>query len=1139
LGTLALLQRNSSGNAILDKFHVLPSSTPWDAFGDVDTRQYRISPQAYRTNTFVTTNWDGSRTTNRFVYYEPKNRGVSTTEIINLLHNVHLPVEIAAEADLATITSTNFVMTIPSGLAGSTAVTLDYGDIQMLRALLAAKRALAYFVNIHNWAMTLNDWQTIVNKNGRDQRVTVENILSTLPNLLRLNRAADGPSCRAELKKASDHYFAASDFIRSTREPGVSRLFNLEQVDYDAEQLLRDRIATEWRPALDGPTTLYSGNTDNTNNSITVNGDAFFRASGLDLRSKMPVVVTNRVRQGTFPDATIGGMFPTLTRTQMEDWLWGWTPKENEWYYDDFGGWQSWPTGLSVGPYAFGLLRLPPVIATNALVAQVGVESSNLRVGVANAVPNMLFLASNLPAWATLDPLTGRISGTPADLFDVTTNRSIGIQVQCPPLGAGPGPFTTNRVLALRVLPPRPTFTSTNSLVVTQGVAARFTNTVTPGSLPGFPVSFSGSSLPAGLILGTNGVISGMPSAPGNFRAPLVASNAGGTTVQEIQWTILPAGGFWSGDQYYHGRLGDQIRYQVSLGAGVSNYFCLNLPAGLSISPAGLITGRPLEESLFTEITVGFRRNGVSQTDQVPFQIANSLPILASPTNVTAVRNQFFRHQIVAGGFGREWAGYDSFEGTAATNWRTGASQNASLVRSNGNLILSFAGTATNATNRFSYLEWVRNLPGSDREWIAYGTAIVPSNVVTATNRYAEALIQAVRNDGTLNFSASSFAGRENGAGYSGGSYLSMDTFRGSPVLPVGYGFESWDGNKSRMSLASGTMEFRSTNGSAQGVAVADTRFSTLPTDKSWTVRAELELTNITWTNTSAVGVALVKDRLDEGWFEMTASNAYPFVSYSLRNNTIATNGARSLVLAGVTNTTTNRSVLRLELGYDAASGNLASAFFAGTNPSPLFASTNRLGDLISDVDPTAGDRLRLAMYGSTTRTNGNPAGTMRVRSLAIQNEVAVANDQVFSPVFLRSLGSLLTTIPAPTELQAGRTEYGVTSLAADFSDEGQSFSWNLPVTNALRIRLGGDTVLGGANNGRGATAIGWQDFGVVPLYEVGFSVSNLPAGLVLDTETVPGLIYGTPTASGTNQVTVIMTTSGGSRTNTIRIVVP
>jgi len=44
---------------------------------------------------------------------------------------------------------------------------------------------------------------------------------------------------------------------------------------------------------------------------------------------------------------------------------------------------------------------------------------------------------------------------------------------------------------------------------------------------------------------------------------------------------------------------------------------------------------------------------------------------------------------------------------------------------------------------------------------------------------------------------------------------------------------------------------------------------------------------------------------------------------------------------------------------------------------------------------------------------------------------------------------------------------------------------------------------------------------------------------LALDTEAVPGLIYGTPTASGTNLVTVVMTTSGGSRTNTIRIVVP
>lgn len=1135
LSTLALLQQNAAGNAILDKFHVLPGPTPWDAFGDVDNRKYRLSPQAYRTNTFVFTNWDNSRTTNRYVYYEPKNRGVSTTEIINLLRNVHLPVEQTAEADLATITNTNFVVTIPRGLVGSTAVTLDYGDIQMLRALLAAKRALAYFVNIHNWAMTINNWQTIVNRNGRDERVTVENILLTLPNLLRLNRAADGPACRAELKKAADHYFVASDFIRSTREPGVSRLFNLELVDYAAEQLFRDRIAAEWRPALDGPTTLYSGNTDNTNNSITVNGDAFFRASGLDLRSKMPQVVTNRVRQGTFPDATIGGMFPTLTRGQMEDWLWGWTPKENEWYYEEFGGWQSLPTGLSVGPYVYGLLRLAPGVSTNTLVVQSDVEATNLRIVVTNAVPQMVFSCNNLPGWASLNPLTGFITGTPA-LEDVTTNRPISIRLEAPPLGNGTNLFVTNRTLSLRVLPPRPTFSSTNSLVFTQGVAARFTNTVTPGSLPGYPVTFASTSLPTGLSVSTNGIISGIPTLAGNFKSILSASNAGGLTNFEMNLVIRPSGGFRLNDTDFIGRTGDDIRYQVNFGPGFSNFVCANLPAGLSISPTGLITGRPLEESLFTEITVGSRRNGVFQTNQVPFQIANSLPILASPTNATATRNQPFRYQIVAGGFGREWAGYDSFEGTVATNWRVGVSQNASLVRSNGNLILNFAGTATNATNRFAYLEWARNLPGSSREWIAYGTAIVPSSLVTATNRYAEALIQAVRNDGTLNFAVSSFAGQENSAVFCGGSYLSLDTFRALPA--ISYGFDSWDGNKSRMVLINGAMEFRSTNGSSQGVAVADTRFATLPTDRHWSLRAELEMTNITWTNASAIGLALVKDRLNQGWFEMTATNGFSFATFSLRNNTSSTNGVHSLVLAGTTNTTTNRSVLRLELAYDAVSMDLISVIYAGTNNVSLAASTNSLTNLISDVNPFAGDRLRLAMYGSTTRTNGNPAGTMRIRSLAIQTETINADDQAFSPIFLRSLGGTLTDIVAPNELQTGRTFYGTNNLPWIFTDEGKFYSWNLPLTNALRIRLGGDTLLGGATNGRGTNAIGWQDFGVVPLYEVLFSASNLPAGLALDTEAVPGLIYGTPTAAGTNQVTVVMTTSGGSRTNTIRIVV-
>jgi len=1145
LSCLALLQQNAAGNAILDKFYILPSPTPWDALGEVDSRQYRIAPQAYRTNTFVVTNWDGSRTTNRYVYYEPKNRGVSSTEIINLLRNTHLPVELAAEADLALITDTNFMVTIPRDLLGSTAVTLDYGDIQMLRALLAAKRALAYFVSIHNWAMTINDWQTIVNKNGRDERVTVENVLSTLPNLLRLSRATDGPSCRLELKRAADRYFAASDFIRTQRPPGAIRLFNLDPVDAAAESLFRDRIASEWRPALDAATMIHVGDTNNPVNALLVNGDAFFRASGLDLRSKLPVVVTNRVRQGTLPDATLGGMFPTLTRGQMENALWDWTPKSTGWYYDPDFGWQSYLTGQSVGPYVFGLLRSVPSILTNALVAQCGVESSNLRIGVSNAVPQMAFVASNLPAWATLDPLTGFISGTPA-LEDVTTNRSVFIQLQAPPVGNGTNLYVTNRTLSLRVLPPAPVFTSTNTLVWTQGIAGRrFTNTTQPGNLPGYPVAFAGSNPPLGITVSNNGVLFGTPSQAGDYRCLLVASNAGGVAQQTLNWTILPSSGFWTNfggeDIYYHGRLGDTLRYQVSFGPGFGNYVCSNLPAGLSMSATGLITGQPLDESIVSlltgsTITVVARRGNQVVTNELPFQIANSLPVLTSPTNVTATLNQPFRHQIVAGGFGREWAGYDSFDGNAATNWRAGTSLGASLVRTNGNLILTFAGTGTNATNRFAYLEWTRNLPDSFRQWIAYGTPILPTNLVTDTNRYAEPQIQAVRNDGTLNFLAGSFTGLENATGYSGGSYSSFDNFRTLPA--VAYGFESWDGNKSRMSLANGAMEFRSTNGSSRGVAVADARFATLPVDQPWSVSAELELTNITWTNSSAIGLALVKDRLGQGWFEMTDTNGFPFATFSLRNSTTNVNGPRSLVLAGTTNTTTNRSVLRLDLAYDPVAGTLTSSFSSGTNRVPLATSTNALTDLLAnDVTPLNGDRLRLALYGSTTRTNGNPSGTMRVRSLWVQQESALIQDPTPGPVFLRSLGSELITVAAPTELQSGRQEEGGTNASSYFSDQGQSYSWNLPRTNALRIRLGGDTLLSGTN-GRGATAIGWQDFGVVPLNEVSFSAMNLPDGLFLDTEVVPGLIYGTPTTPGTNNVTVIMTTSGGSRTNTIRIVV-
>jgi hypothetical protein len=82
-----------------------------------------------------------------------------------------------------------------------------------------------------------------------------------------------------------------------------------------------------------------------------------------------------------------------------------------------------------------------------------------------------------------------------------------------------------------------PTITSTNAFAGTVGVA--FSNNLSAtGSAP---VTFSGTSLPPGLSVATNGVITGTPSTAGNFNATLTAANAAGTNNQSVTFTIAGA----------------------------------------------------------------------------------------------------------------------------------------------------------------------------------------------------------------------------------------------------------------------------------------------------------------------------------------------------------------------------------------------------------------------------------------------------------------------------------------------------------------------------------------------------------------------------------------------------------------------
>lgn len=160
----------------------------------------------------------------------------------------------------------------------------------------------------------------------------------------------------------------------------------------------------------------------------------------------------------------------------------------------------------------------PPTTApiiTSSLNVTTGIGAFSYQIAASNSVTSFAAI-SGLPGALTLDTTTGVISGTlPAIANYRITFSAINA------LGG------TSAVLALHVANPlgnQPTITSGTSESTTVGEPFNYQITAT-----NTPTSWTADSLPAGLTLGSNGLISGVATARGIFDIPVSASNASGT----------------------------------------------------------------------------------------------------------------------------------------------------------------------------------------------------------------------------------------------------------------------------------------------------------------------------------------------------------------------------------------------------------------------------------------------------------------------------------------------------------------------------------------------------------------------------------------------------------------------------------
>jgi len=190
-----------------------------------------------------------------------------------------------------------------------------------------------------------------------------------------------------------------------------------------------------------------------------------------------------------------------------------------------------------------------------------------------------------IPAGLTLDTSTGEITGTPTaagttsatltatDSASQTATQSITFDI-----GSGPSVSPTNATYTLDV----------NSSLATTAP------TVTGGASP---ITWTSTALPAGLSLDSaNGVISGTPTAVGNYSVTLTATDHDGATgTQDVSINVNASPSITSTAGSYAVEVNTSLSTTaptVSGGTGTLTWTSSALPAGLSLDSAnGVISG--------------------------------------------------------------------------------------------------------------------------------------------------------------------------------------------------------------------------------------------------------------------------------------------------------------------------------------------------------------------------------------------------------------------------------------------------------------------------------------------------------------------------------------------------------------------
>lgn len=218
--------------------------------------------------------------------------------------------------------------------------------------------------------------------------------------------------------------------------------------------------------------------------------------------------------------------------------------------------------------------------------------SSALAVSGGTAPFTFAIASGSLPAGLSLNPSTGAISGTPSSPGQYSFLAAV----------TDANGATASGSFVIQVAPP-PLTISTASLPAGLAGTPYSAALAAAGGVPPYSWAVTAGSLPPGLSLDAGGALAGQPSAAGQFSFTVAVTDSAGSSASRaftlrifeplrILTSALPEGTEGLAYSASIEAAGGAPPYAFSLASGA-------LPAGLALSPAGVLSGTPAEAGDF------------------------------------------------------------------------------------------------------------------------------------------------------------------------------------------------------------------------------------------------------------------------------------------------------------------------------------------------------------------------------------------------------------------------------------------------------------------------------------------------------------------------------------------------------------